>query len=87
MRTCFKIYTLGFSNCPVDMTIENCPLRQKLAEMQEQFHIEYKVMEDDSLLFPDTVRDKENSVCIDMHKTKNQICNRCRNNDQRMRGN
>lgn len=86
MQTRFKIYTLGLSNCPAGMTAENCPLRKKLAEMNAMFHIEYKTMEDGSLLFPDIVRDTENSVCIDMHKTKHQICNRCRNSAQRTRG-
>ena len=78
MRTDFKIYTSSLSNCPQKMDKTNCPLRKKLEEAQEQFNIGYTVLEDGSLLFPDTVYDKENRISIDMRKTKNKICSRCR---------
>ncbi len=78
MRTDFKIYTSSLSNCPPKKDETNCPLRKKLKEAQEQFNIGYTILEDGSLLFPDTVYDKENRISIDMRKTKNKICSRCR---------
>ena len=78
MRTRFKIYTAGLVNCPKDKDENNCPLREKLKGAKELFNIEYKVLEDGSLLFPDTVYDAKNNVCVDMRQIRDKICGRCR---------
>ena len=71
--------------CPGGMTAGKCPLRQKLAELQEKYHIGYSELENGNLLVPlwallkkdadyDTTGKGES---FDLKQTQKDMCLRC----------
>lgn len=52
MQTKFLSYNVIGMICPNGMTAENCELRKKLAELKEQYKVDYKVLDNGNLLVP-----------------------------------
>ncbi len=71
--------------CPGGMTRKDCPLRQKLSELQEKYHIGYSELENGNLLVPlwallKKDADYDNTgrgESFDLKTTKQDICLKC----------
>jgi len=77
LSTWMQEYTVHGCNCPDGMTVENCPLRKELADLEKFYHIGYRVLDNGVLNFPRFHYDELHEEYIDVAKTQREICDKC----------
>lgn len=75
--TKMQVYTPQTCVCPSDMNIEKCPLRKKLSELEQEYHIGYKVLPDGTLNYPGFAYSMTQKTFIDVENIQANICNKC----------
>lgn len=83
MVTLIHVYDTVGINCPSDMTIENCPLRQELAKLPKYEHLKYDTLPNGDLMVPCYLPKKDEKMhdlgCIHVNSLCTRICQECRN--------
>lgn len=77
LLTWMQPYSIQGCNCPKGMTVENCTLRKKLAELQAEYDIGYSVLPNGALSFPKSHYNKLEDKYIDIMQIQRDICDAC----------
>ena len=77
LSTWMQPYSVQGCNCPEGMTVENCPLRKKLAKLQAEYDIGYSVLPNGALSFPRFSYNEIKDKYIDVMKIQIEICDVC----------
>lgn len=77
LSTWMQPYSVQGCNCPEGMTVENCPLRQKLAELEKDYQIGYSVLPNGALSFPKFHYDEMHDKYIKVDEVQREICDAC----------
>ncbi len=77
MTTWIRVYDLIKFDCPEGASIENCPLRQELAKMPKNEHMESKTLENGDLMAPYYLIGEQGPLHTKSLCTR--ICNECIN--------
>ena len=77
LSTWMQPYSIQGRNCPEEMTIENCPLRKKLTELQAEYDIGYSVLPNGALSFPTFHYNECKDKYIDIMQIQRDICDSC----------
>lgn len=77
LTTLMQPYSVQGCNCPEGMTVENCPLRKKLSELQAEYDIGYSVLPNGTLSFPRFAYNEIKDKNIDVIKVQIEICDAC----------
>ena len=77
LSTWMQPYSIQICNCPKGMTVENCTLRKKLAELQAEHDIGYSVLPNGALSFPTFHYNEAKDKYIDIMQIERDICYEC----------
>ena len=77
LSTWMHEYTVHGCNCPESMTVENCPLRKELADLEKKYAIGYHVLADGTLSFPSYAYYEREEKSINVAQIQRDICDAC----------
>jgi len=77
LSTWMHEYSVHGCNCPEGMTVENCPLRKELADMETKYRIGYRVLDDGTLLFPSHAYYERENKSFNVGEIQRNICDEC----------
>ncbi|MBR6838354.1 MAG: hypothetical protein IKM94_02190 [Alphaproteobacteria bacterium] len=87
LSTWMHEYSVHGCNCPECMTVENCPLRKELADLETKYRIGYRVLEDGTLSFPSFAYHEREDKSINVAQIQRDICDKCfTDNRQNVKG-
>lgn len=70
-------YSIEGCNCPEGMTVENCPVRQKLEQLQKDYDIGYSVLPNGALSYPRWTYNEYHEKSFDVAGIVRDTCDAC----------
>lgn len=70
-------YTLSGVNCPAGMNEENCSLRKIMAQTEQERHVGYRELDNDTFLVPSEHYNSKTNVYNDISKRCAELCTKC----------
>lgn len=81
MQTIIYEYTSCWKKCPAGMSVDICPLRKNLADLEEKYEIGYRVLRPDVLLVPCTYHNPKTNIWLGIQErelsVKSGVCWAC----------